>query len=159
MAREWHLKRNCSLTPAQTLRVYGALCAAVLGIGIVFLMHGAWIVLAFALLEVAAIALALLHYARHAGDRERLALQDGCLLVERIEAGRLKQLRLDPGWTRIEAPDRRRALVRLVSRGTSVEVGAFVSDRVRRRLARQLRRALQVSARAAWPAPDPPPPI
>lgn len=157
MTREWHLKRNCSLTPAQTLRVYGVLCAALLGIGMLFLMHGAWIVLAFALLEVAGIALALLHYARHAGDRERIAIQDACLLVERIEAGRLQQFRLDPGWTRIEAPDRRRALVRLVSRGTSVEVGAFVADRVRRRVARQLRRALHGSARAAWPAPDPPP--
>ena len=145
MAREWMLKRNCSLSPAQVARVYGTLCAIVLLIGLAFALLGAWLMLVFALLEIAGVACALLHYARHASDRERIALSEGCLLIERSEGGKLRQMRLDPYWLRIALPDRQRTLIGLESRGVQVDVGCFISREERDKVARDLQRHLQAA--------------
>jgi uncharacterized membrane protein len=144
MKHEWVLKRNCSLSPRQLALAYGLLCLGAFAIALVFALQGIWAVLAFALLEMAGIACALLHYARHALDREHIALSDGCLLVERVQAGHCERVRLDPNWTRIVLPDsRRRTLIQLESRGVRVEVGAFVSEAIRQQVAQELRRELR----------------
>ena len=146
MTHEWLLKRNCSMTPRQVAKAYGMLCGFVLAIGFVFALHGVWFVFAFALIEVGAVALALLHYVRHATDREHIALSDSCLLVERIEAGQVHAFRLDPCWTRIVVPCRRRSLISLESRGVKVEVGGFVSEEARLKVAQELRRELRANS-------------
>ena len=146
MPHQWSLKRNCSLSPRQVMRAYGGLCAAVLAIGAVFAMHGIWYVFAFAAIETGVVVLALLHYARHATDQEHISLTEGCLLVERIEAGQLRQIRLDPNWTRIVVPCRRRSLILLEARGVRVEIGGFVSEEARRQVAQELRRELRRSS-------------
>ena len=147
MQRDWHLQRNCSLSPRQSGWAYGLLCLGVaavsIGFATVFAAVGLSIVLAFALLEIGGIVLALLHYARHALDREHIALRDDCLLVERVRAGRAERIRLDPCWTRIALPDHRRSLIGLESRGVRVEVGRFVSEETRRLVGEELRRALR----------------
>ena len=143
MHREWHLQRNCSMSPRQTGLAYGLLAVFVLAIGLAFALAGAWFVLVFAMLENLAVACALLHYARHAADVEHIALSEQCLLVERIEAGRSSQVVLEPCWTRIALPSRRRQLIALDARGVRVEVGAFVSEEVREQVALDLRRALR----------------
>ena len=142
MNHEWILKRNCSLSPRQVAQAYGALCAIVLGIGVAFTLHGAWFVLAFALIETFAVALALFHYARHASDREHISLSDGCLMIEHIEGGKASQVRLEPAWTRIIAPNRRHGLILLESCGRSIAVGTFVPLEARQRLVGELRHAL-----------------
>ncbi len=147
MKREWTMKRNCSLAPRQLGLAYALLCCGAFGVALLFALAGIWFVLTFAALEMAAVALALLHYARHALDGEHVALSDGCLLVERIEAGRIEQVRLDPRWTRIAVPDaRRRALIELESRGVKVRIGSFVNEAVRRQVAHELRRELRTAS-------------
>jgi uncharacterized membrane protein len=146
MHREWLLKRNCSLSPKQAGKAYGMLCAFVLTIGLAFATRGVWFVFVFALIEIFALAAALLHYTRHATDREHIALSEGCLLIERIEGGEMKQIRLDPYWTKIALPDRRRTLILLESRGVKIEVGAFVSQEEREKVAQELRRELRSSS-------------
>jgi uncharacterized membrane protein len=143
MKREWLLKRNCSLTPRQSAKAYLLLCTGSLSVALAFAVQGVWIVLAFALVELAAVGAALLHYARHALDREHIALSERCLLIERTEGEHTEQVRLDPQWTRIALPDRKRALIELESRGTRVEVGAFVTEATRQQVARELRRELR----------------
>ena len=146
MTHEWLLKRNCSLSPGQVARAYGALCATVLAIGALFALLGVWFVFAFGLLETGAVMLALLHYARHATDREHIALSDGCLLIERIEGGRVHAVRLDPCWTRVTVPSRRRSLIRLEARGVHVEVGGFVCEEARLTVAQEMRRELRATS-------------
>lgn len=146
MTREWMLKRTCSLSPGQVGQAYGMLCAFVLAIGLAFAVRGIWFVIAFAVVEILVLACALLHYARHATDHEHIALTDGCLLIERTEAGALQQIRLDPYWTRIAIPSRKRSLITLESRGIKVEVGAFVCLKEREKVAQELRRALRGSS-------------
>lgn len=143
MTREWFLKRNCSLTPRQLASAYLLLCVGSFGIALVFVLEGLWIVLAFALVEMAAVGAALLHYARHALDCEHIALSDRCLLVERVRGRRTEQVRLDPHWVRVLPPSGRRGLIEIESRGIRVEIGAFVTDARRQELARELRRELR----------------
>ena len=140
---EWLLKRNCSLSPRQLAIAYAVLCVSSFSVAAMFTLQGAWIVLAFALLEMVAVALAFLHYARHATDHEHIALIDGCLLVESIEAGQVRQTRLDPHWSRIDPPNRTQDLINLEAKGVKIEVGRHVTAAKRRQVAQELRRELQ----------------
>jgi uncharacterized membrane protein len=143
MQREWLLQRNCSMTPHRSAKVYSWLGAAVAVVSLVFALRGFWFVSIFAAIEMAGVALAVRHWARHAGDRERIALTDDCLLIERIQAGRTQCIRLDPCWTSIAPPTRGRRLIGLASLGVKVELGSFVSEHVRYRVADELRSALR----------------
>ena len=142
MKQEWLLKRNCSLSPRQAALAYGLLCSGVMIISLAFAWAGLWFVFGFGLIEVGAVGVALLYYARHANDQEHIALSDDRLLIERTEAGMLRRTVLDPSWTRI-APPGRRKLITLESRGVKVEVGAFVSEDIRRCVATELRQQLK----------------
>jgi uncharacterized membrane protein len=147
MKHEWVLRRNCSLSPRQLAVAYALLCAGALGIALVFVLQGIWFVFGFAVLELAGIAIALLHYARHALDHEHIALTERCLLVERVKAGHSVQVRLDPAWTRISLPDhRRRTLIELESCGIRVEVGRYVSEAARQQVALELKRELRTGS-------------
>ena len=143
---EWYLKRNCSMSPRQVALAYGALCLFTCMIAGAFALRGMWLVLAFAALETCAVGAAMLHYARHALDHEHIALSDGCLLVERIEGGACEQVRLDPYWTRISLPSARQRLIRIESRGIRLEVGGFVPEETRRKVADELRAQLRASS-------------
>ncbi|MDN4059050.1 DUF2244 domain-containing protein [Massilia sp. YIM B02769] len=144
VAHRWTLKRNCSLTPGQSAGVYALLCSASFAIALVFLLQGVWMVLAFTLVEMTAVGAALLYYARHALDVETIVLTEACLLIERVDAGRREEIRLDPYWTRIRPPAlRERKLIELESHGRRVCVGAYVSDAIRSQVARELKLAMR----------------
>jgi uncharacterized membrane protein len=146
---EWTLQRNCSMTPRQVARAYAVLCIISLTVAIGFLLHGFWMVLAFSLVELSCAGLALVLYARHALDREQIALSEHGLMVECVQAGKRIHARLDPLWTRVLAPAElgavrgRRGLITLESRGVRIEVGRFVNEAKRRQVAGELRQALR----------------
>lgn len=150
MLYECTLQRNCSMTPRQVARAYALLCAFSLTVALAFFLQGVWMVLAFSLLEMSCVGLALLLYARHALDRERIVLSNDCLLVECVQAERHSQSRLDPLGVRVLTGldtavghrHARRALITLESRGVRVEIGRFVNEAQRRQVARELRHAL-----------------
>lgn len=140
--REWVLSRNCSISPRQLALAYAALCVMSLMVAMIFTVRGAWYVLVFSILELSAVGLAFFLYARHAVDREHIALIDDCLLVELIQVERVRQFRLDPRRTRVEPPVSRDDLIGLRANGMRVEVGRFLTERKRREFARELNRAL-----------------
>jgi uncharacterized membrane protein len=144
---EWLLRRNCSLTPRQTVAAYGALCALSLSVALVFLLQGMWQVLVFTAIELAAVTLAFILYARHAADYEHIVLTAGCLLVERVSAGRASQTVLEPYFTRVAKPESPRSLVLLQAKGTTLHIGGLAPDAQRRRLADELQQALRDQAR------------
>ncbi|MCA1857732.1 DUF2244 domain-containing protein [Massilia oculi] len=148
---EWLFRRNCSLTPRQALLVYALLCAATLGIALVFLLRGAWMVLAFALLETAAVGAALFHYSRHALDHERIVLDAGGLMVEHADGTRCFVVRLDPAHARVELAAGLRSLVVIEARGQRAEIGRYLTPSARLELARSLRAALR-GASLLYPA-------
>jgi uncharacterized membrane protein len=145
----WFLRRNCSVTPTQLGWFYASLCVVSLTIGAIFWLQGATLVLPFAWLELGAVGLAFLAYARHAADGERISLQDHRLVVELESAGQLQRTEFDSDWVRVEPRTGERSLIEVSARGRSVSVGRFVRPELRPLLAQEIRSALreQVAAR------------
>jgi uncharacterized membrane protein len=139
----WFLKRNCSVTPAQLGWLYASLCAVSLSIGFFFWFHGAVLILPFAWLELVAVGLAFLVYARHAGDGERISLQGRQLVVELETAGHLQRAEFNRDWVRVEPAAGDRSLIELSGQGRRVNVGRYVRPELRPALAQEIRRALR----------------
>jgi uncharacterized membrane protein len=146
----WFLKRNCSVTPAQLGWFYASLCVVSLGIATFFWFQGARLILPFAWLELAAVGLAFLAYARHAADGERISLQGARLVVELESAGQLERTEFDRDWVRIEPrTGGGRSLIEVSGQGRSVSVGRFVRPELRPLLAQEIRSALRARRAAA----------
>lgn len=139
----WRLRRNCSVTPAQLGAVYLMLCGASLFISVFFWMQGAPLVLAFAGLELLAVGVAFVAYARHATDGEWISLQGASLVVERETAGRCERTEFDRRWVRVEPQAGQYSLIELSARGRKMEVGRFVRPELRQMLAGEIRQALR----------------
>jgi uncharacterized membrane protein len=139
----WFLRRNCSVTPAQLGWMYASICVVSLGIGTIFWMQGAKLILPFAWLEVLVVGIAFLVYSRHATDGERISLQDDRLVVELENAGRLERAEFRREWVRIEPKTGDHSLIEVSGQGRRVEVGRFVRPDLRPALARELRMALR----------------
>jgi len=135
----WLLKRNCSLSPRQMLWFYLSICVCSLGIASGFWSMGVWLVMPFAWLELAALGLALLVYARHAADRECLRLSGGQLTVERTYGTRVERATFHPDWVRVEVLPGPRALVRLSGQGQNISVGRYIRPELRKQLAQELK--------------------
>lgn len=144
--QEWILKRNCSLSPRQLAGAYLILSLASFTIATIFALRGIWHVLLFALLELFALALAFLHYARHATDHEHIVLADGCLSIECVCGGKACCLRLNSCRAKIAVSGRYGALIRIEAQGMQIEVGRFVSEGRRKRVAEEIRRELRNGA-------------
>jgi len=141
----WFLKRNCSVTPAQLGWMYVSLCVVSLGIGAFFWFRGAWLVLPFAWAELLAVGIAFMAYARHAADGERISLQEGRLVIELENAGRLERAEFSRQWVRIEPMAGDTSLIEVSGQGRSVQVGRYVRPELRGALARELRMALRAA--------------
>ena len=140
------LKRNCSISPAGLLGVFAALSVASAAIGIGFAIAGAWPVLPFVGLEIAALGAAFVLYARRAGDYERIELAQGRLTIEVAEAERLEQYRLDPRCARVvlERNEGYGARVLLRGPGQEVEIGRHLDALARIEFAGELSRRLRI---------------
>jgi uncharacterized membrane protein len=141
---QWMLRRNCILTPRQLLAWFASLSAVSLLIAGFFFWRGAWLILPFAVIEVAVLGLAFVCHARHAGDYERIVSEPGRLRVEANLGQDLRVAEYSPSWVRVEYRGGWRAPIRLVAGRDTVEVGRFVPDHRKPVLVRQLREALAV---------------
>jgi uncharacterized membrane protein len=139
----WLLKRNCSVTPGQLGWLYLSLCVLSLGIGAVFWMNGAPMVLPFAWIELMAVGIAFLLYARHATDGERIELQGDRLVVELENGGHCERVEFLPHQVRVEPEASDRSLIKVSGQGRSVKVGRYVRPELRATLAREIRMALR----------------
>jgi uncharacterized membrane protein len=154
--QEWHLKRNCSMTPRQALLSYLVLCGLSLAAALPCLLHGSWTVMGFSSAGMMTAAVFWLLHARHATDYEHVAMTDDCLLVEQVDAGVSRLTRLDRRRTRVVAPSHFGALIRLEACGSTAQIGRHVPPAKRGLLADELRRSLRQDA-WAWQAQQPAP--
>jgi uncharacterized membrane protein len=143
--RRWDLKRNCCLTPRQLLAAWAALMATSGAVGGAFWAIGYPMVALFAALEWSALVVALLVYARHAGDGETLLLQSDWLSIEMRCGTQVSALAVDARAVRVEPPTPQEPLVALVVRGAPTHIGRHVPAQRRGALARELRAALQAT--------------
>jgi uncharacterized membrane protein len=142
-AIHWFLRRNCSVSPAQLGWLYASLCVVSLGIGTFFWFQGAVMVLPFAWLELAAVGVAFLAYARHAADGEHILLQGRRLVVETESGGRTERAEFNRDWVRVEPGADDRSLIEVSGQGRRVIVGRYLRPELRPALAREIRQALR----------------
>jgi uncharacterized membrane protein len=140
---QWLLRRNCSTTPRQMMGFYLSLCVLSMLIGMFFWVQGATLVMPFAWLELVAVGTALLIYARHATDNERIDLKGGRLMVEHVSGRHVERAEFAPAWVRIEPEHGDRSLIELSGQGQRIAIGRFVRPELRRQLADELRWALR----------------
>ncbi|WP_426145729.1 DUF2244 domain-containing protein [Polaromonas sp. DSR2-3-2] len=136
----WRLKRHSLISPAQLGWFYLSLCLACLGVAAFLSSQNASVVMTFALL---AIGTAFVVYSRHAGDTEKIVLQDGQLVVELETAGRTERAAFNREWVRIEPRHDDGSLIEVSGQGRSVRVGRHVRPELRPLLAREIRFALR----------------
>jgi uncharacterized membrane protein len=140
---EWLLKRNCSLTPRQLFGVYLSLCVVSLAIAGGFSWAGASPVLAFAGVELLLVGTALLVYARHAADHERITLAGSALAVEHHHGGEVARREFRAAWVRVEPLSNDRSLIEVTGDGHTARIGRYVRPELRPSLAQELRAALR----------------
>ena len=140
---DWFLRRNRSVTPAQLGWFYVSLCVVSLGIATAFWAQGALLVMPFAWLELIAVGIGFLVYARHAADREQISLRDRHLVIELEQAGKLERMEFRREWVRVEPKQGDNSLIEVSAQGQSIQVGRYVRPELRPLLAREIRMALR----------------
>ena len=129
-----------SLDERLMLLVFGSLGLFSLIIAAGFAAAGAWLILPFAGVEIAALGTAVCTILRRAGDFERLAFSGERILVEIRERGVAQQFEFHRGWTQLVTGAQ--GSVALCCHGRNVEIGRYCGEACRRVLARELRSRL-----------------
>jgi uncharacterized membrane protein len=142
MGQSWVLKRNCALTPKQLSRAFIALGLTTFVVSAAWALSGAWVVLAFMLIEWIALAAAFFVYARHASDHERVTLESDKVCIEVVRGDRLDRHELPRSWLRCQLPEGRSELVRIQSQQQEFEVGQFVNQTGRQRFYQEFKAAI-----------------
>jgi uncharacterized membrane protein len=137
--KDWMQRRNCSASPRQFVWFYLLLVLVSSAIALTVALYGAWFVLPFAGIELLAVGVAFVIYARHAVDYEYICLCPNRLLIQRVSAERITQFEFNPRWVRVEPRRTPREFVTLVSGGVSVSVGQHLAVERRAEFARELR--------------------
>jgi len=100
-------------------------------------------VMPFVWIELGAVGLAFLVYARHAGDGEKIELRGSQLVIELENAGRTERAEFNRAWVRVESRNGNTSLIEVSGQGRSVQVGRHVRPELRPALAREIRQALR----------------
>jgi uncharacterized membrane protein len=138
-------RRNCSLQGAERCMAFWLLAFVSMVIASVCAAMGAWPVLPFAGLELAALYLAFRRFSRDADDYEKVIIQGDRLLVECHTNGRVRRFDANRHWTQVVV--RRGAggrHVSLRSHGNEIEFGTLLSEGARIEAARKLQEQLRV---------------
>src|SRR5262245_42530923 len=118
------VKRNCSISPWALVWLLCVTACLSFAIGIAFAVLGAWPILPFVGLEIAALAAAFYVNGRHAADYERITLADGSVAIEIRDGDRIEEYRFAACWVRLVWRDGKQgARVLLGGAGKGLGVG------------------------------------
>jgi uncharacterized membrane protein len=144
----WLMRRNCSFTPKQVGIFYLSMVCFSGLITTYFWWIGAWMVLPFTLIELSVLGIALLIYARHARDYEKITLQNSELIIELNLGYKNSLTQWNVPWVRVKDPeslyDRKKDLVILESGAQTISIGQFILAEKRHDLAKEIRQALRL---------------
>ncbi len=136
-----YFRRHASSLDVRLLAaVFGSLAVFSVAIATAFAMAGAWLIIPFAGVEIAALGTAACMVLRRAGDFERLAFSGDRILIEVRERGLARRFEFHRGWARLVAGEA--GSVALRSHGRTVEIGRYCCAEGRRVLAQELRSRL-----------------
>jgi uncharacterized membrane protein len=120
--------------------VFGSLTLILILIAVAFAVAGAWLVIPFAGIEIAALGMASWCLLQRSGDFERLAIDGDRILVEVRERGLSRHFEFNRCWARLVTG--KGGAVALRSHGREIAIGRFCGEEGRQELARELRRRL-----------------
>lgn len=112
----------------------------------VFALLGYWLVLPFAGLEIGLLAWALSELRRHEQDYESLVIDGDVVVVEWHNGEQSGRREMNRQWVRVNcgcATPGKNCRLSVSSHGRATEVGQYLSDEARLKLAAALRRRLQ----------------
>lgn len=143
MEQRIELTPNCSLTTATAALFFGVTCLFSLGFALIFVFQGFWPVLPFWALEMAALGLALHLNMRRRRYGQTVLITDSCIsLVTRSRRGEAKQ-EFARHWAKVKLRNPRTrwypSRLTIESHGRAFEVGSFLTEEERCRLATRLR--------------------
>lgn len=151
------LAPNCSLSPQGARLFVGSVAAVTFGVAIIFTAQGFWPVLPFAGLEIGLLAWAVRASLRRGAEREVIVVSDAEVVVERRRPGGSRRTVFPRHWSRVtlRGPLRVQHPSRLTieSHGRACEVGRFLTEDERRRLASRLERLVGKTSESPALAP------
>ncbi len=151
------LSPNCSLTPEGARWFVGSLAAVTLLVAGFFATRGLWPVLPFAGLEIGLLAWAVRASMRRGSEREVITVTDASVVIERRAPSGSWRTVFPRHWARVTLrdPQAGRHLRRLTieSHGRACEVGRFLTDDERCRLAARLERLVGKTSESPALAP------
>ncbi|QWC95586.1 DUF2244 domain-containing protein [Polynucleobacter paneuropaeus] len=124
--KTWRMKRNCALTPKQLFQFYAVLVFFSLLVGIGFLLAGVWVIMIFTCIELCALTLGFLIYARHALDYEEIQINGTVLKITKFIGSKTKTYELNSRWTQVFLPRDKPKIFVLSSENQNIELGQFV---------------------------------
>jgi uncharacterized membrane protein len=139
------LRRNCSLDENGRSSAFWlpALVSAL--IALAFAAVGAWPILPFAGLEIAALYAAFRSLSCDVADYERVIIHGDRVLLECRAHGRVRRFDANRYWTQVVVHDGVRGRqVRLRAHGREIEFGTFLGEGARLEAARKLQDQLRV---------------
>ncbi|MEZ5542258.1 MAG: DUF2244 domain-containing protein [Pseudomonadota bacterium] len=143
----WVIRPNQSLSWHGALWIYAVITTCLLGIGIVFAIHGYWPVLPFAGLEVLVLGAAFWLCHARSQIREVVTLSDERLMVEKGRTKPEQRWECPRAWARVimeRAPHAwYPSRLSVAFQGRRVEIGRFLNEMDRQSLALELQGAIR----------------
>jgi uncharacterized membrane protein len=142
-AHRIELVPNCSLSP-QGARVFvGSLALVTFGVAGFFALQGFWPILPFAGIEIGLLAWAVRSSMRRGSEREVIVVSEDEVVIERRAPSGSRRTVFPRHWARVtlRAPQPAQHPSRLLieSHGRACEVGRFLTEDERQRVAARLR--------------------
>jgi uncharacterized membrane protein len=143
MEERIELAPNCSLTPKGAKRFFTATCVFSLAFSMIFVFMGFWPVLPFWALEMLALGLALYGNMQRRRYGQTVTITESYIsLVTRTQRGEAKQ-EFARHWAKVRLRSARSrnhpSRLMIESRGRAFEVGSFLTEEERCKLAKRLR--------------------
>ena len=140
------IRPNCSLPWRETVQFYIGIVIVSFSIAFAFAMKGMWLILPFAGLEMLALGVALYIVARRGMRWQMLDIRENDVDIVDCVNSRKSCSSFQRAWVRVyfEAAAIRGHPSRLYlgSHGRSTEIGEYLTEQEKRKLAQQLREAL-----------------
>lgn len=140
------VRPNRSLTPAATAAAYAIICVCSLTVAGAFAWFGLWVPLPFAGGELALLGGCLVAVNRQRAWNDEIVVSADEVRVRQIGRGRGRSESFHTGWVRVEMRrgrhrgDPRRLI--LSCYGRELEVGSFLNEKERERLAGELKQRI-----------------
>jgi len=108
---------------------------------------GAWPVLPYAGIELAAVAFAFHLVGRHDADYERLTIVGATVLLETCECGTIRRLEFNKAWAQVVCRvEGNQCSLSLRSHGREIPFGRLMTDEARLGFAQELKQQLRLVA-------------